>query len=118
VAARDYEQTLRRHFIAGWPRFDLVLLGIGDDGHTASLFPGSPALDETERNVIPATGPKPPPQRITMTFPLINAARHVAFLIEGTAKLPLVEEIVAGQSTLPAARVRPANGAVTWVVAS
>jgi 6-phosphogluconolactonase len=120
-AAREYEAQLAA--VAnrlGEPRYvhDLLLLGLGEDGHTASLFPGSPALDETARNVIPATGPKPPPQRVTMTLPLINAARHVAFLVEGAAKLPLVEAITAGGSTLPSARVQPANGALTWIVGS
>jgi 6-phosphogluconolactonase len=118
-AARDYEAHLAAVAARlGEARYvhDLILLGLGEDGHTASLFPGSPALAETERNVIPATGPKPPPQRITMTFPLINAARHVAFLAEGAAKLPLIEEITSGGSPLPAAAVRPVDGAVTWIV--
>ena len=120
-AAREYEARLAAVASRlGEERYihDLLLLGLGEDGHTASLFPGSPALEETTRNVIPATGPKPPPQRVTMTFPLINAARHVAFLIEGAAKLPLVEEITAGGSSRPAARVQPANGSVTWIVVS
>ncbi len=121
VAAQDYEAHLAAVATRlGEARYvhDLLLLGLGEDGHTASLFPGSPALEETERNIIPATGPKPPPQRVTMTFPLINAARHVAFLVEGPAKLSLVEAIVAGGSELPAARVQPANGALTWIVGS
>jgi 6-phosphogluconolactonase len=118
-AALEYEAKLAA--IAGRlgePRYvhDLLLLGLGEDGHTASLFPGSPALAETARNVIPATGPKPPPQRITMTFPLLNAARHVAFLVQGTAKLPLVGDIVGGRATPPAARVRPVDGTLTWVL--
>ncbi len=119
AAAREYEDKLAAVAARlGEPRYvhDLVLLGLGEDGHTASLFPGSPALDETERNVIPTTGPKPPPQRITMTFPLLNAARHVAFLVTGAGKHALVEEIVAGGSGHPAGRVRPAAGAVTWLV--
>ena len=93
---------------------DLILLGMGPDGHTASLFPGSPALDETARNVIPATGPKPPPQRITMTFPLLNAARKVCFLVKSAEKLSLVEKIVAGDQSLPAGRIRAES--VTWLV--
>jgi len=118
-AAREYEARL--HAVAarlGEPRYvhDVLLLGLGEDGHTASLFPGSPALAELERNVIPATGPKPPPQRVTMTFPLLNAARHVIFLANGAAKLPLIEQIVAGTSDYPAARVQPVAGKVTWLV--
>lgn len=118
-AAQEYENKLAAVAARfGEPRYvhDLLLLGLGEDGHTASLFPGSPALDETVRNVIPATGPKPPPQRITMTFPMLNAARHVAFLVSGTDKLPLVEEIVRGSSSYPAGRVRSEHGAVTWIV--
>jgi 6-phosphogluconolactonase len=118
-AAREYEARLAA--VAGRvgeSRYvhDLLLLGLGEDGHTASLFPGSLALDETERNVIPATGPKPPPQRITMTFPLLNAARHIVFLAQGTVKLPLIEQILAGTGEYPAARVQPVAGQVTWLV--
>ena len=117
IAAQEYEEKLAAVAArCGEPRYvhDLVLLGLGEDGHTASLFPGSPALDETVRNVIPATGPKPPPQRITMTFPLLNAARHVCFLVTGAGKHALVEEIAAGGSDYPAGRVRAAE--VTWIV--
>lgn len=120
-AATEYEHKLAAVAARlGEERYvhDLLLLGLGEDGHTASLFPRSPALAETARNVIAVTGPKPPPQRVTMTLPLLNAARHVAFLVEGADKLPLVNEILAGQSTLPAARVKPATGAVTWVIGS
>ena len=117
-AAHEYEDRLAAVAARfGEPRYvhDLVLLGLGEDGHTASLFPGSPALAETVRNVIPATGPKPPPQRVTMTFPLINAARHVGFLVTGEDKHALVDEIAAGSTAYPAGRVRAA--AVTWIVA-
>ncbi len=116
-AAREYEEKLAAVAARfAEPRYvhDLVILGMGPDGHTASLFPGSPALDETARNVIPATGPKPPPQRITMTFPLLNAARKACFLIKGADKLPLVEQIVAGDESFPAGRVKAKS--VTWLV--
>ena len=116
-AAREYEGKLAAVAARfGEPRYvhDLVILGMGPDGHTASLFPGSPALAEAVRNVIPATGPKPPPQRITMTFPLINAARKVCFLVASADKLPLVGQIVAGDASHPAGRVRA--GSVTWLV--
>jgi 6-phosphogluconolactonase len=120
-AAHEYEEmlaTVAARFSE--PRYvhDLILLGMGPDGHTASLFPGSPALAETGRNVIPARGPKPPPQRITMTFPLLNAARRVCFLINDAAKIPLVEKISAGDLSYPAAQVQPVNGTVTWLVAA
>jgi 6-phosphogluconolactonase len=119
AAAQEYEAQLSA-FAArfGEPRYrhDLLILGLGEDGHTASLFPGSPALAETARNVIPATGPKPPPQRITMTLPLINAARHVVFLVNDPEKQPIIDEILAGSSAYPAARVLPADGKLTWIL--
>ena len=118
-AAREYEEKLAAVAARfAEPRYvhDVILLGMGPDGHTASLFPGSPALDETVRNVIPATGPKPPPQRITMTFPLLNAARKICFLANDAEKLPLIEKIIGGDTTFPAARVQPAAGSVTWLV--
>jgi 6-phosphogluconolactonase len=100
------------------PRYahDLILLGLGEDGHTASLFPGSDALDESERNVIPATGPKPPPQRITFTYPLLNAAREIAFLVKDPSKEQVIQEVLAGDARHPASRVRPENGTVTWII--
>ncbi len=119
TAADEYEQMLTAFANrVGEPRYvhDLLLLGLGEDGHTASLFPGSPALDETERNVIPATGPKPPPRRITMTFPLINSARHVCFLVNDAAKQPRIDAILSGTSADPAGRVHPITGRVTWLV--
>lgn len=117
-AALEYEHKLAAVAARlGEPRYvhDLVLLGVGQDGHTASLFPGSPALDENERNIIPATGPKPPPQRITMTFPLLNTARHVAFLSRRKGKETVIEEILAGRGNHPAGRVKPRE--VTWLLA-
>lgn len=119
VAALEYEAELTRlAAMRAEARYihDLILLGMGPDGHTASLFPGSAALEERIRNVVPARGPKPPPQRVTFTFPLINAARAVCFLIDDRAKQPIVDEIIAGRSQLPAARVQPAEGAVTWLI--
>lgn len=117
TAARNYEARLAAVAArSGEARYvhELLLLGVGEDGHTASLFPGSPALDEAQRNVIPAIGPKPPPQRITMTFPLLNAARHVCFLVAGADKREVVEAIIAGDQRYPAARVRAAR--ITWLL--
>jgi len=115
AAASEYEAKLAAVAARfGEERYahDLLLLGLGPDGHTASLFPGSPALDETKRNVIPATGPKPPPQRITFTFPLINAAREVAFLVKEDSKQTVLEEVQARDPRHPASRVKPA----TWLL--
>ena len=119
AAALEYEQKLAQVAARfGEPRYahDLLLLGLGEDGHTASLFPNSPALDESVRNVIPATGSKPPPQRITMTFPLLNAARKVCFLVNDAAKLSLVEKIVGGDDSYPAGRVKA--GELRWMVST
>jgi 6-phosphogluconolactonase len=93
---------------------DLLMLGLGEDGHTASLFPGSPALDESSRMVIPTLGPKPPPQRITFTYPLLNASRAVLFLVNDPAKEPVVQAVLQGE--FPAGRVRPVHGTVSWVL--
>ena len=118
-AAAEYDVRLSALAqAAGEARYihDLLLLGLGPDGHTASLFPGSPALQETLRNAVAVIGPKPPPQRITLTFPVINAAQHVCFLVNDRAKRPVIEEITEGRSTLPAASVRPTRGALTWLL--
>ncbi len=118
-AARLYEEQLAT-FAArlGESRYvhDLLLLGIGEDGHTASLFPGSLALDETIRSIVPATGPKPPPQRLTFTFPLINSARRVCFLTNATGKEEVIERVLAGDERYPSARVKPVGGMATWYI--
>lgn len=107
AAAERYEEAIRRHFLPDEPRFDGVLLGLGEDGHVASLFPGSPSLEEDRRLVLAVTdSPKPPPVRLTMTLPLINLAREVHFLVSGGGKR---EALAASRRTgkaLPAQRVR------------
>jgi 6-phosphogluconolactonase len=118
AAADEYDRKLSAFASrAGEPRYvhDLLLLGLGEDGHTASLFPGSPALEETDRNVVAVIGPKPPPQRVTMTFPLINSARQICFLVNDAAKQSRIDAILSGTSTDPAARVRPVAGQITWI---
>ncbi len=118
-AADEYERRLAAvaaRFGEERYRHDLLLLGMGDDGHVASLFPGSPALSETVRNVVPATGPKPPPQRVTMTFPLLNAAREVCFMATRKGKEQVLEEVLAGDKRYPATHVQPVDGVVTWLI--
>jgi 6-phosphogluconolactonase len=104
-AAEVYEREL------GTAPCDLVVLGMGDDGHTASLFPGSPALAETERRVVAAPSPVPPLERVTFTFRALDEARLVLFLITGRAKAERVagvlSQIKQGTPELPAARVQP-----------
>ncbi len=102
----------------GFPRFDLILLGLGADGHTASLFPGRAAPEERDRWVV-ATPPgrlPPPVYRVTLTLPVLNAARAVAFLVAGADKAPVLRQILLGEISLPAARVRPVGGRLFWFV--
>jgi 6-phosphogluconolactonase len=116
AAAAEYEAKLRAFFAGeAAPRFDLVLLGLGPDGHTASLFPGSPALAERARWVVPVVGPKPPPQRITLTYPALNGARAVAFLVAGEDKRDALTRLLATDgdpSVTPARGVAPTDGSV------
>ncbi len=96
-------------------RLDLILLGMGADGHTASLFPGSPAVEEQEQMVVAAYVERLHAWRVTLTLPAINAARHVVFLVSGDTKAPALARVRAGES-LPAALVRPSPGQLTWMV--
>jgi 6-phosphogluconolactonase len=111
TAAADYERALKSFYGAerldpSRPLFDITLLGLGTDGHTASLFPGSPVLEEREKWVAPVLGEMPEP-RITLTFPALNSSRHAAFLIAGTDKRPMLERLRRADDSLPAAGVRP-----------
>lgn len=123
ATARAYQTLLAQLFqpAAGQPpRFDLILLGLGEDGHTASLFPDHPLLTETGRWVAAIfDSPKPPPERITMTLPLINQARAVAFVAAGAGKADILAQIwdtAAPTGSLPAQLVRPSNGELVWFV--
>jgi 6-phosphogluconolactonase len=118
-AARRYEQTLKaanRSAVLdpSRPFFDITLLGIGTDGHTASLLPGSTALDEEQRWVVAALTGRPE-IRITMTYPLLASSRRLAFLVTGKEKAPVFKAIRAGDRALPAARVTAA-GEIFWFI--
>jgi 6-phosphogluconolactonase len=119
AAARAYERVLEDFFCGPRARFDLVLLGLGEDGHTASLFPGSPVMAEVERLVAPVTAfyQDRPAQRMTLTLPAINASRQVLFLVSGSAKAQVVQAVVEGpERHLPAQRIQPAAGQLTWLL--
>ena len=122
-AAQQYEETLRRHFhlqADELPRFDLILLGMGPDGHCASLFPHKPALQEKERLVV-ATEPglKPFVPRLTLTHPVLNNAANVLFLVAGEDKAETLSRVLDGPPDpdgLPSQSVLPSHGSVTWLV--
>jgi 6-phosphogluconolactonase len=119
IAAQEYQDQL--DLLAaqrGEPIYqhDLILLGLGDDGHTASLFPGTAALDETIRRVVANFVPKLDAWRLTFTLPLINHARHVCFLVGAAKNADLIERILEGDPQFPASRVNPSAGDVTWII--
>jgi 6-phosphogluconolactonase len=95
-------------------RHDLILLGLGEDGHTASLFPETAALEETQKNVVANFVPKFNANRLTFTFPMINAARCVVFAVNDKTKQPIIDRVLAGNSGLPSEQVKPVNGEVLW----
>ncbi len=122
ASADDYEQALKRFFGDEHPIFDLVLLGLGADGHTASLFPGDPAVEETSRLVMYVPAPKahPPVPRITLTLPALNRARCAVFLVSGDSKREIAFEILSKRkgklASSPAVRVEPEERLV-WFLA-
>lgn len=127
-AATQYEGqllSLKRKILprtadGGWPVIDLVLLGVGPDGHVASLFPNSQELAATAGWVLPVTNsPKPPPERITLSLPVLNAAKHVAVVALGGGKAEVVQralEVQALPGSLPVQLVRPKAGTLTWLL--
>ena len=128
IAAGEYEGTLLRVFgqsdASPFPRFDLILLGMGPDGHTASLFPGSAALREQKRwvtaNDVEKFKDTPTPwQRVTLTYPVLNAAAHVLFMVAGADKADSLREVLEGPPNpdlYPSQAVKPVNGNLTWLV--
>lgn len=122
AAAEAYEQTLRRFFQLGpgaFPQFDLILLGMGPDGHTASLFPSTVALQEKSRLVVANWVEKLKASRITLTLPVLNAARCIAFLVSGTDKADALKAVLEGDASgeqYPSKLVRPSDGRLIWLV--
>ncbi len=118
-AAEEYDtaiQHLGKRFGESRYRHDLILLGLGEDGHIASLFPDTPALEETQKNVVPNFVPKFKANRLTFTFPLINAARCVAFAVNDKTKQPIIDRVLAGNSGLPSEQVKPVDGEILWFI--
>jgi 6-phosphogluconolactonase len=118
-SAVEYEDILRAFFNAGPPRFDLVYLGLGEDGHTASLFPGTSALSERDRWVTEVYVAEQDLYRITLTLPLFNQAALVAFIAAGGGKALILRKVLEGTSEprrIPAQLIRPVNGKLLWLV--
>ncbi len=120
AAAAAYASTIAATLPGEPPRFDMILLGMGPDGHTASLFPGAPAVAQPpEELVVPVyNSPKPPPTRVTFTYRLINAAAQVLFLVAGADKATTLRDVLHGPHDplrLPAQGVRPTDGALVWL---
>ena len=120
AAADAYEQSLRKFFAlhpGQFPAFDLLLLGMGPDGHTASLFPGTAALHEKSKLVVANWVEKLNAHRITLTLPVLNAARCVAFLVSGVDKAEALKSVLEGNAPgeqYPSKLVRPASGKLIW----
>lgn len=115
TAAERYERELV-DVLGEKPRFDLVLLGLGDDGHTASLFPGTPDLLGGGKRVVATESPKPPKDRISLSLGVLNDARTVIFLVAGSGKSEALRSVWAGEEGLPASHVEPTDGEIVWHV--
>ena len=123
LAAKNYSRELQHHFgQVQFPLFDFILLGMGQDGHTASLFPGSRAVLEREKWVVAVEHVTPPPPlvpRITLTVPVINAAAHILFLVSGDEKAEILGRVFqreAPDPDLPVSMIHPKRGSLTWMV--
>lgn len=121
AAARDYAESLCDALgtpAGNWPQLDIIYLGMGGDGHTASLFPGTAVLNERKLTVAPNYVAKLDMWRLTLTLPVLNAASHVVFLVDGAEKAEMVSQVLgnnsAGAPHYPAQLVRPEHGAVAW----
>lgn len=119
AAAAEYESQLRAQFPDNRCAFDLLLLGMGDDGHCASLFPNTPALKESQRWVVSNPVEKLHTTRLTLTFSALNGAREVLFLVNGAKKAPALAQVLTGAFDLeawPSQGIRPVNGRVCWLL--
>ena len=118
--AINYQQELLKFFNTGageFPVFDLIFLGVGTDGHTASLFPGQGSLDEKERLVVPVKGGNPNMSRLTMTYPLLNRAENIVFMVSGRAKASIIKSIIEdNEPVLPARMITPLTGELIWLL--
>ena len=121
AAADDYEKQLNDFFkieLRTFPIFDLVLLGLGEDGHTASLFPGDPALDIHDRLTAVAKLETSEP-RVTLTYPVLNHAKNILFLVSGESKKKILEEVLPGKNSkniYPAQKIQPVSGRLFWFI--
>jgi 6-phosphogluconolactonase len=118
--AVEYQGVIQNFFQSGegqFPAFDLIFLGIGADGHTASLFPGQRALEEKDRLVVAVKGGNPDVGRLTMTYPLLNRARQVVILVSGKGKAAIMKILLEEkQVRLPAGKIKPIDGTLTWLI--
>ncbi|MFQ5823126.1 MAG: 6-phosphogluconolactonase [bacterium] len=120
-AAAEYTAFLSKHFQEMPPHFDLILLGVGEEGHTASLFPGTNALEELNQPVMAVFVPKLNTWRVTLTLPVLNAAREVVFLVAGSSKSNIVKRVMRVEQptkALPASLVHPEKGTLHWMLDS
>lgn len=115
AAAAKFEEKLCHH-LGVPPVFDLILLGIGTDGHTASLFPGTKALNEREKFAVANEVPQQNGIRLTMTYPTLNAAREIWFLVSGNDKEPMVNRLLEKDQSIPSARVTAKNQKIYWLI--
>jgi 6-phosphogluconolactonase len=120
AAAEDYENELRQHFSrfsSAEPVFDLIVLGVGEDGHTASIFPGDHSAEETTRWVTAVKGGTPDVERLTLTLPILNRARCIVYLVSGSKKAEVVRTLLTDASAqLPPSRIAPQRGKIIWLL--
>lgn len=115
--AKRYASEIKRWLPltqTGWPEFDWIMLGLGEDGHTASIFPGSAVMEDRDNIYAVAIHPATGQQRITLTLPAINQARRISFLVTGENKAKIVAKVLSKNEPLPAALVQPIHGILEW----